>query len=58
MEWVYYFSTQIINEYRAVYIHRIRKTVLGKLVIIVAVKIVTVVSLYVCVCVNLCNNEK
>jgi len=51
MEWVYYFSTQIINEYRAVYIHRIRKTVLGKLVIIVAVKIVTVVSLCVCVCV-------
>jgi hypothetical protein len=30
---------------RAVYIHRIRQVVLGKLAIIVAVKIVTVVSL-------------
>jgi hypothetical protein len=47
MEWVYYFYTQITNEERAVYIYiyRIRKIVLGNLAIIMAMKIVTIVSL-------------
>jgi hypothetical protein len=41
---MYYFSTQL-QVIESVYIHRIRQIVLGKLAIIVAVKIVTVVSL-------------